>query len=229
MTSSKIDQDTKTDSIQESGASLGIEPEHNEDMTTTDSSAAESLETDQGHISRDAVDLDSETEGGDSVAETDELEDLHKQVNDLKEQYLRARAEVENIRKRSDVEMSNIRKFALEGFVRELLMVKDSLEMARNVDFRSKSADQDVLENMVEGITLTVKQLDAVFERFAIQEVLPELGEKLDPELHQAMGMEETGDFKANEICRVIQKGYSLNGRLLRPAMVMVASEVKDS
>ena len=74
-----------------------------------------------------------------------------------------------------------------------------------------------------------MKQIETVFDRFAIQEVLPELGDKLDPELHQAMGMEETSDFNANEICKVVQKGYSLNGRLLRPAMVMVAREVQDA
>jgi len=208
MTSKKTDQRTKTDPTA--------------DVATSDLSP-------DSHLGIDGVDSEVETDAEGSLVQNAELESLQHQLSDLKEQHLRARAEVENIRKRSDAEVANIRKYALEGFVRELLMVKDSLEMAQHVDFDSKTTDKEILENMVEGINLTVKQLETVFDRFAIQEVLPELGDKLDPELHQAMGMEETANFKVNEICKVVQKGYSLNGRLLRPAMVMVAREVQDA
>ena len=150
-------------------------------------------------------------------------------IEDLREQYLRARADVDNIRKRAEIDVANARKFALEGFARELLNVKDSLELARAVDIESAGGGNKVIVKVVEGIDLTIKLLEAAFSRFAIEEVNPELGDKLDPERHQAMSMEETAEMEPNRICRVIQKGYLLHNRLLRPAMVMVAKQPTDT
>lgn len=157
-----------------------------------------------------------------------ELKEAEVQIEELKEQNLRARAEVENIRKRTEVEITNARKFALEGFARELLSVKDSLELARSVDLDAGSGDSSIVAKVTEGLDLTVKQLETVFEHFLIEEVNPEAGVKLDPEQHQAMSIEETIQFEPNEISRVIQKGYRLHNRLLRPAMVIVAKAPED-
>ena len=165
----------------------------------------------------------------DEESESSELEEAQTKIEDLTQQYLLARAEAENIRKRADIEIGNIRKFALEGFVRELLSVKDSLDLARSIDLTSGMVDTSVVEKVAEGIDLTIKQLESVFARFEIEEVNPEQGEKLDPDRHQAMTIEETREFEPSHICRVIQKGYLLHNRLLRPAMVIVAKAPEDS
>jgi molecular chaperone GrpE len=163
----------------------------------------------------------------DSGAE--ELEEARAQIEELKEQHLRARAEADNIRKRAEAEMANVRKFALEGFARELLSVKDSLELARAVDLEAGSSDNSIAAKVAEGLDLTIQQLESTFGRFSIEEVSPEPGDKLDPEQHQAMTIEETTEFEPNRICRVIQKGYLLHNRLLRPAMVIVAKAPEDA
>ena len=158
-----------------------------------------------------------------------DLEEAQAQIEELKELHLRARAEADNIRKRAEAEMINVRKFALEGFARELLSVKDSLELARAVDLEADSIDSSIAAKIVEGLDLTIQQLESTFGRFSIEEVNPELGDKLDPEQHQAMTTEETTQFEPNRICRVIQKGYLLHDRLLRPAMVIVAKAPEDA
>jgi len=109
----------------------------------------------------------------------------------------------------------------VESFATELLQVKDSLDLAANVDLEGQQGD--VVKGMSEGLSLTLKQLDSVFEKFGIETVSPETGDKLNPELHQAMALQPSDEVAANHILNVIQKGYSLNGRLLRPAMVIVA------
>ncbi len=157
------------------------------------------------------------------------LEEARAQIEELKEQHLRACAESDNIRKRAEAEMSNVRKFALEGFARELLSVKDSLELARAVDLEADSSNNSIAAKVIEGLDLTIQQLESTFARFSIEEVSPEQGDKLDPEQHQAMTIEETTEFEPNRICRVIQKGYLLHNRLLRPAMVIVAKAPEDA
>ena len=158
-----------------------------------------------------------------------DLEEARTQIEELKELHLRARAEADNIRKRAEAEMTNARKFALEGFARELLSVKDSLELARAVDLEADSSDNSIAAKVVEGLDLIIQQLESTFGHFSIEEVSPEPGDKLDPEQHQAMTIEETTQFEPNRICRVIQKGYVLHDRLLRPAMVIVAKAPEDA
>mgnify|MGYP001157016936 FL=1 len=147
--------------------------------------------------------------------------ELTGEVESLKDEALRARAEVDNIRKRSQAEVASIRRYAVEGFARELLGVRDSLDLARGVDL--STGDSDVAEKVVEGLDITLKQLDSLMEKFSIQAVEPEVGEKLDPELHQAVSTVETDEVEPNCIHQRIQTGYRLHDRLLRPAMVIVA------
>lgn len=169
-----------------------------------------------------------EPENNDKQSKDIEEEQLRSKFEEVTQQYLLARAEAENIRKRADIEISNVRKFALESFVRELLSVKDSLDLAKSIDLSSDTGDLTLVKKVVEGIDLTINQLEAVFVRFNIEEVSPDLGDKLDPERHQALSTEETLDFQPSHICKVIQKGYLLHNRLLRPAMVMVAKKPTD-
>jgi molecular chaperone GrpE len=146
---------------------------------------------------------------------------LEHQVAELKDQYVRAHAETENIRKRAANEVANGRKFAIEGFAKEVLNVRDSLGLASSVEI---AGDQiDAVVKMGEGLELTLRQLDGVLERFGIKAIDAEAGDKLDPELHQAMSMIEGGEIEAGCIITVIQPGYKLHDRLLRAAMVVVA------
>ena len=118
-------------------------------------------------------------------------------------------------------EVANARKFALEAFIRELLTVKDSLEMALAVDQQSGLEASN--HGVSEGLELILRQLESVFANFSVETVEPEVGDKLDPDQHQAMSVEESQNVPSNCVSKVIQKGYSLNNRLLRPAMVVVA------
>ncbi len=150
-----------------------------------------------------------------------ELDLLQAALEELKEKYLRAQAEVENVRRRAQNDVANARKFAVEGFAGEALLVRDSLELARAVEISDE--DKGLVEKMKEGLDLTLKQLDSVFEKFGIKVVEPVPGDKLNPEQHQAMTIQESDEIKPNHIVTVIQNGYAIHDRLLRPAMVVVA------
>ncbi|MGA7179171.1 MAG: nucleotide exchange factor GrpE [Thiobacillaceae bacterium] len=128
--------------------------------------------------------------------------------------WLRAKAEADNVRKRAQLDVANAHKYAVEGFANELLGVKDSLEAAMTTENAS-------IESLKNGVDLTLKQLSSVFNRFHVMEVNP-VGERFDPHRHQAVGMVDS-DQEANTVVTVLQKGYLLNDRVLRPAMVMVA------
>jgi molecular chaperone GrpE len=146
------------------------------------------------------------------------LEAALKRADENWDRYLRAAAEVENVRKRAARDVENAHRFALENFGKELLAVKDSLEMGLDA---AASADLDSLR---EGSEATLKLLATTLERFGIVEVDP-LGEPFDPELHEAMTVQPSAEAEPGSVLTVIQKGYSLNGRLLRPARVIVAAE----
>jgi molecular chaperone GrpE len=128
--------------------------------------------------------------------------------------WLRAKAETENVRRRAAEDAEKARKFALEKFSSDLLAVKDSLEAAL------ATGDNASLESLKSGVELTLKQLASVFEKHRVAEVNP-VGEKFDPNSHQAIGVVE-GDGEPNTVATVLQKGYLLNERVLRPALVMV-------
>ena len=128
--------------------------------------------------------------------------------------WMYAKAEGENIRRRAQEDVSKAQKFAVERFSNEMLAVMDSLQAGLSVQ-------NTTVENFKNGMELTLKQLTSVFEKFNITEINP-VGEKFDAHKHQAIGMVDS-DQEANTVVSVMQKGYSLNERVLRPAMVMVA------
>lgn len=168
--------------------------------------------------STEAVSNDAEIEEGNSLEL--QLEKARAEAVENLDNFLRAKAETENIRRRSAEEIIKARKFAVEQFAGELLAVHDSLELASQIN--SEAGKSLVETQMIEGVTLTLKLLDSAFEKAAITVVDP-VGEKFNPELHQAMSMVETDEVEPNHVISVMQKGYLINERLLRPAMVVVA------
>lgn len=143
------------------------------------------------------------------------LEDAQQQAEEYKDKMIRMQAEMENLRKRTDKQVEDAHKYANDKFAAELLQVKDSLELGLSAE------DIDV-DKLREGTELTLKMLNTVFEKFSIEEVNP-LGEAFDPNLHEAMTMQESAEHQPNTVLTVVQKGYSLHGRLVRPAMVIVS------
>jgi molecular chaperone GrpE len=148
------------------------------------------------------------------------LEDARSKADQAHDQLLRTRAEMENMSRRQAKELENAHKFALEGFVKELLQVRDSLELGHAA---AQEADADVAK-LREGTELTLKLLGDVMSKFGVERIQPE-GEPFNPEFHQAMSMQPRADLPPNTVTTVIQSGYLLNGRLVRPALVMVSTQ----
>ena len=146
------------------------------------------------------------------------LEDARGKADDHWDQVVRLQAEMDNLRKRSERDLANAHKFALERFANELLPVRDSLEMGLAA-FNVEVADPDKLR---EGVALTLQMLSGAMGKVAIKEVNPQ-DERFNPEFHQAMSMQERDDVEPNTVVTVVQKGYTLNERLIRPAMVIVS------
>jgi molecular chaperone GrpE len=147
------------------------------------------------------------------------LEDARAKADENWDQLLRARAEIENIKRRHEIELEKAHKFALDGFVRELLPVRDSLELGHDAA-QDGQADVDKLR---EGTELTLRLLSGAMTKFGVEKIDPE-GEPFNPEYHQAMTMQPRDDVPPNTVVNVVQKGYLLNGRLVRPALVIVSS-----
>lgn len=165
-------------------------------------------------ISPDAVTDAMPAQAQEVSAPEAKLAEFEKALEEAKAQVLYVKAEGENIRRRATEDIDKARKFALEKFATELLAVKDSLDAALAVD----TTDVVSYKN---GIDLTAKQLLSVFEKFNITEINPE-NEKFDPNKHQAISAVDS-DLEPNTVLGVLQKGYTLNERVLRPALVMVA------
>ncbi len=147
-----------------------------------------------------------------ALAALNQAEALAREKEDA---WLRAKAETENVRKRAAGDLSQSRKFALESFAAELLSVWDSLEAALQVK-------EATLESYHSGVALTARQLATVFEKFQITEINP-VNEKFDPNRHQAIASLESDSVPANTVLTVMQKGFALHDRILRPALVTVA------
>jgi molecular chaperone GrpE len=141
-----------------------------------------------------------------------------RQAEENWDKFVRTQAELENQRRRAEKDLQNAHKFALEKFARELLTVADSLELGLN----AAVGDSPDVVKLREGMELTQKQLLSALEKFGVRAIDPE-GEKFNPELHQAMAMQPAESVEPNTVIKVFQKGYVLNERLLRPAMVVVA------
>ncbi|MDN3696554.1 MULTISPECIES: nucleotide exchange factor GrpE [Vibrio] len=139
-------------------------------------------------------------------------------IKEQQESVLRAKAEVENMRRRTEQEIDKARKYALNKFAEGLLPVIDNLERA----IQAADAEHEAVKPILEGIELTHKTFVDTVSKFGLKEINPE-GEVFNPEFHQAMSIQESPDHESNTVMFVMQKGYELNGRVVRPAMVMVA------
>ena len=194
-------------------------------------------ETAQADVEQPAEQQSSENEANAQAAEQqvtapdsaenggfDELETLRSELDKEREQSqanldraLRAQAEMENLRKRTTRDVENAHKYALDKFVNELLPIIDSLELGM-----AAAEGIDGNKELLEGMQLTLKMFLTALEKFGVNQLSPE-GEKFNPEQHEAVSMQEVEGKDAGTVVTVMQKGYELNGRLVRPAMVMVA------
>ncbi len=161
---------------------------------------------------------EAEESTGESAAEgVDALAAAQQEIADLKEQMLRMQAEMQNVRRRAEADVEKAHKFGVEKFANEMLTVVDNLERAL-----AATPEDEATKAMREGVEMTLSGLVAGLEKFKVEAVDPQ-GETFNPDLHQAMSMVENADVDPNTVIAVMQKGYTLQGRLLRPAMVMVS------
>ncbi len=156
------------------------------------------------------------TQADAAAAQVNEIETLKAQNAELAEQFLRAKAEVENIRRRSEDEIAKSRKFAVEGFAESLLPVLDSLEAGLSIQ-------EATVQQIREGSEATLKQLQAALSRNKVVAIAPAAGEKFDPHHHQAISV-VPAEQEANTVVAVLQKGYLIAERVLRPALVTVTA-----
>jgi molecular chaperone GrpE len=147
------------------------------------------------------------------------IEQLQQQLADAKDQTLRTAAEMQNVRRRAEKDVENAHKYALEKFVNGVLPIADNLD--RTLD-AVPDREAEGVKPLVEGVELTRKTLLDVLNRFQVEQIDP-LGAPFDPQFHEAVSMVENASAEPNSVLHVMQKGYTLNGRLLRAAMVMVA------
>jgi len=182
----------------------------------------------------EAADVDAElvSDNDDAEQEADSvsIEELQKQLKQAEkkaeenwDKAVRTQAEMQNLKRRMQKDLENAHKYGLERFAKELLVVIDSLELG----IQASTSDNPEVVVLREGSALTIKQFESVFAKFNIEAVDP-VGQPFNPELHQAMTMQPSADVEPNTVLNVFQKGYVLNGRLIRPAMVVVSQAVKS-
>lgn len=195
-----------------------------EESRSSEASLQQEAKVAEGDPTQAELDAAAEQVDEVSAAEADaELRAARDEVAQLKDQYIRTQAEMDNVRKRAEREVDAARKFGIEKFAKELLGVRDSLD-AGLASANEAGAD---LEKLREGMELTERMLDQAMGKFGVELVNPE-GEPFDPDYHEAMSLLPSSDHAPNTVVTVIQKGYLLNGRVLRPAMVVVSSAAPE-
>ena len=174
------------------------------------------------------VDLNEVVDGEETPAQSQEkllleLQDAQAKADEHWNLLLTARADLANAQRRSERDLANAHKFGVEKLALELIPVKDSMEMGL-----AAVAEGDEQDKVREGMELTLQMFSGVLDKFGVKEVNPQ-GDKFNPDFHQAMSMQETADFAPNTVMTVFQKGYVLNERLIRPAMVVVSKAAAGS
>ncbi len=160
---------------------------------------------------------ESQCEQGNELEQA--LESAIDEAQRAKDDLLRVQAEMQNLRRRTEQDIEKAHKYGQEKFILELLSVMDNLE--RSLEASSNSEDE-AIRAIHDGVSLTLKGLSDTFAKFNIEQIDP-LGEPFDPQLHQAMSIQENAEAEPNTVIAVMQKGYTLHGRVMRPAMVMVS------
>ncbi len=203
---------------------------------TVKATANESVDQPTAQATNEAESLDDAGDISDNAFASDSREELiekvliaHEQIEQLKENYIRVKAETENIRRRSQNEIVSARKYAIDGFAQELLSVVDSLDRAARVemDTLTEGVNEGTVVKMKEGLELTMKQMNRVLEKFGVTMVEASHGIKFNPEIHQAISILPSDEIAPEHILEVMQTGFFLKDRLLRPAMVVVATDAE--
>jgi len=183
------------------------------------------VETSETTFEESAAEFETDSEIAESSAEdlSELLEQARAKADEHYDQMMRAHAELENLKRRHERDLENAHRYALDKFVAELLGVWDSLELGHNAA-QDETAD---VQKLREGTELTLKMLGDAMAKFGVEQIDP-LNQPFNPELHQAMSMQPRADVPANTVVAVVQKGCTLNGRLVRPAMVMVSQATEQ-
>jgi molecular chaperone GrpE len=200
----EVEESTAQDDTAASGAASAAEASAGEEETAINDEANTGATSDSGPAGLDA-----------------EVQRLQDALDEARDNALRAAAEAQNAKRRAEQDVEKARKYALERFCSELLPVVDNLERA----LEAAGGEDEALRPIAEGVELTLKSFLGALQKFQIEPIDP-AGEPFDPELHQAMSMVENPDAEPNTVIAVMQKGYTLNGRLVCPAMVMVSKAV---
>jgi len=185
-----------------------VEIEASPELATEDASVADAQDTPEGEQPADEMSLLQE-----------QLEAAEAAAGMARDELLRVQAEMQNLRRRTEQDIEKAHKFGQEKFSTELLAVMDNLERSAAA---AEASEDEAVQAIKEGVELTLKGFMDCFKRFNIEAVDP-LGEPFDPQLHQAMSIQESPDAEPNSVIAVMQKGYTLHGRVIRPAMVMVS------
>ena len=194
--------------------------EVSEEEKSTEEQKSESIDDDseKDDPQSEVVEAEESLEKSEEEIAVDPLSELEVQLEEMRDQVLRHQAEVQNVKRRAEQDVEKARKYALERFCNELLPVVDSLEMA----ILSEPPDQEDSESILKGVKLTLKMFVDTLAKFNLEQMNPE-GEPFDPKLHQAVSMVENNEVEPNTVLSVMQRGYILSGRLIRPAMVVVS------
>jgi molecular chaperone GrpE len=169
-----------------------------------------------------AVDEDGNPLAEDHEADIDPVEQLVTENAELKDQLLRALAEMENVRRRTDRQVKDANVYAVSNFARDTLVIGDNLRRTLDAVPEEARRDDDALKSLLEGVELTHRELQKTLEKHGVHEIVPD-GEKFDPNFHQAMFEVENPDIASGTIVQVVQSGYVIGERVLRPAMVGIA------
>lgn len=192
--------------------------QESENEKPEDSQAAEQDTTQQ--TNEEQIDLPDSEDAPEEGSESDQALDVAlEQAQNAKDDLLRVQAEMQNLRRRTEQDIEKAHKYGQEKLSIELLAVMDNLERAQEA---ASNSEDEAIKAIREGVDLTVKGFADCFKKFNIETVDP-LGEPFDPQLHQAMSMQENTESEPNTVIAVMQKGYTLHGRVIRPAMVMVS------
>jgi molecular chaperone GrpE len=183
--------------------------ELNQPAEAAESENLEAMEEEIAYDEKEIVDTEDQV--------LQQLKQAEEKAEENWQLLLRTKAEMENLRRRTEKDLENAHKYGMEKFVSEMLPVKDSMELGL-------AAQEATVESLHEGMKLTMNMFNTTFEKLGVREINPE-NEPFDPELHQAMTMQETDQVEPNTVIAVMQKGYLLNDRLVRPAMVMVSKK----
>ena len=190
----------------------------NKETAESPKKTAEAVEKDGEVLNREAEKLDKAEDDRQSKDLAEELKSKEQEAQENYDRLLRVSAEFENYKKRASREMEEFRKFSNQALIKEMLSVVDNLELAMN----STPADKTIDKGLLEGLEMTHKEILKVFDKFHVKPISAQ-GQLFDPTFHEAVMQEATDEFPENTVVNVMQKGYLIHDRLLRPSMVVVA------